>query len=253
MARTDRESRRVAAIVPAYNEKSYVDRAIEALLAVPEIDLVLVVDDGSSDKTAQVAAAVVSPRVQLSRLSRNRGKGAALNHGMRVLVSESMDIFVFCDADLGDSAREIRRLLLPVLSGRADLATAVLPGSGSGGGFGMVVGLARLAIRLLTGVQLQAPLSGQRAFTAEVWRAAGPCASGYAVETVMTARVLRAGFDMVEVPTRMTHRITDNSPGGVWHRTRQLLDVVRGVTHLLMEIFLDFIAAGQSDERELHR
>ncbi len=230
-----KERQRIAALVPAYNEGNSIRKTVEALLAVPEIDLIIVVDDGSVDHTAGVVAGLHNPRVQLSRIPRNRGKGAALNHGMKILESQNIDIFVFCDADLGDSAREVRKLLLPVLADKVDMTTALLPDTGSVGGLGIVVGLARYAIHRLTGRLLRAPLSGQRAFTAEVWSFTRPCAGGYGAETVMTTRALRAGFEVKEVPVEMFHNVTDNSLAGIMHRFRQLIDVGRGLIGLLLQ------------------
>ncbi|MFO8059932.1 MAG: glycosyltransferase family 2 protein, partial [Bacillota bacterium] len=134
------------AVVPAFNEREHIRATVKGLLATPRIEGVLVVDDGSRDGTAAAVASMEDPRVMFSRTRTNRGKGAALNHGMRLLDARDIDIFVFCDADLGETAAEVVHLLEPVIAGRADLSTAVLP-PGDGRGFGMVVRLARWGIR----------------------------------------------------------------------------------------------------------
>lgn len=222
------------AIVPAYNESTSIRATIEGLLGVPQVEGVLVVDDGSRDATAQIVAHMEDERVMLSRLTRNRGKGGALNHGMKLLEGRNIDVFLFCDADLGATSREVENLIRPVLSDEAEMATALFPPSGGGGGFGLAVGTARLVIRLAAGSWVQAPLSGQRAFTPGVWRAAGPCAPGFGAEAVFTARALRAGFSLVEVPTTMRHRVTGNNARDVLHRARQMWDLLRGLVPLLM-------------------
>ncbi len=222
------------AIVPAYNERSSIRATVEGLLGVPQVEGVLVVDDGSHDDTAQIVAHMEDPRVMLSRLTRNRGKGGALNHGMKLLERRNVDVYLFCDADLGCTSREVENLIRPVLAREADMATAVFPASGDGGGFGLVVRTARCVIRLVAGRWVEAPLSGQRAFTPGVWKAGGPCAPGFGAEAVFTARALRAGFSLVEVPTMMRHRVTGMKVQDVFHRARQMWDLMRGLVLLVL-------------------
>ncbi|MFO8061149.1 MAG: glycosyltransferase family 2 protein, partial [Bacillota bacterium] len=81
---------------------------------------------------------------------------------------------------------------------------------------------------------VRAPLSGQRAFTARVWRAVGPCVQGFGVEPVFTARALRAGFRLEEVATSMRHRVTGMSPRHILHRARQMWDVFLGLLRLFL-------------------
>lgn len=222
------------AIVPAYNESRNIRPTVEGLLQVPQVEGVLVVDDGSHDDTALVVAHIEDPRVMLSRLPRNRGKGGALNHGMKLLEGRNIDVYLFCDADLGSTSREVENLIRPVLSREADMATAAFPASGDGGGFGLVVGTARCVIRLMAGQWVREPLSGQRAFTPGVWRAGGPCAPGFGAEAVFTARALRAGLSVVEVPTTMRHRVTGMKVRDVLHRARQMWDLLRGLVPLFL-------------------
>src|ERR687891_740135 len=73
------QSRRVVAIVPAYNEAERLEKTIAALWTIPQIRNVLVVDDGSTDDTAAVAFRAGAECISLGR---NRGKGAALNAGI---------------------------------------------------------------------------------------------------------------------------------------------------------------------------
>ncbi len=218
----------IFAVVPAFNEEDRICQTIRGLRSIAELDGVLVVDDGSRDSTAKVVASRFRGEILLSRLATNRGKGFALNHGMRLLAGRGARAYVFCDADLGYTSRQISRLIRPILAGEADLVTARFPASASGGGFGLVVGLARWVIRKISGISVEAPLSGQRAFRAEVWNASGPCAPGFGAEAVFTARALRAGFRLREIDTAMQHRATGMQWGDVLHRARQLWDVLCG-------------------------
>jgi len=209
-----------SAVIPARNEADRIAATLGALAAVEGVDEVIVVDDGSTDATAD-AAAMHGARVVVH--ARNLGKGAALETGVR---SARGEILLLLDADLGDTAAQAALLLDPVRRGEADMAIAMFPVvPGRGGGMGLVVRLARWGIRRAAGREMAAPLSGQRALKREVWDRARHTDRGFGVETGLTIDALRAGFRVVEVPTTMTHRVTGRDVRGVVHRARQFRDV----------------------------
>jgi hypothetical protein len=96
-----------------------------------------------------------------------------------------------------------------------------------GGGFGIALGVARWAVKHLTGLELAAPLSGQRALRGQVLPAVTPFAQGFGMETAMTVDAHRAGFSVVELELDLEHRPTGRTLRGFAHRARQLLDIVR--------------------------
>ncbi|MCC6727963.1 MAG: glycosyltransferase family 2 protein [Chthonomonadales bacterium] len=211
-------------VVPAYNEAPRVGATVAAILTIPEVGEILVVDDGSVDDTAEQADAAGAT---VLRLPNNLGKAGALAIGVPATRGA---IVMMLDADLGGSAAGAGLLLGPVASGEADMAIATFPAnSGRRGGFGLVVALARWGIRRATGRAMVAPLSGQRAFIREVWDRAGGRATGFGVETAFTIDALRAGFRVVEVPTTMSHRATGRDLTGFRHRARQLAAVARAL------------------------
>ncbi len=85
---------RVAAVIPAYNEEKNIADVLKALLKSPELDEIIVVDDGSKDKTAEISEKL---GVKVIRLSGNQGKGRAMQEGLKATQTE---IIVFFDADL---------------------------------------------------------------------------------------------------------------------------------------------------------
>lgn len=228
----------VAAIVPAKDEADRLAATVTALLALEAVDLVLVVDDGSTDATAAVAA---DAGALVVRHPANRGKAAALETGVARLLEEETRIgsdahvLLFADADLGVSAANLEPLLRPVLAGAADLAIANIPRSASSLGAGRVVRLARGQIEAMTGRTIEQPLNGMRALTRESFADATPLATGWGVEAAMLVDVLRAGRRVVEVPIELTHRRTGNDFAGRLHRAKQLRDVS---TALLARRFL---------------
>jgi hypothetical protein len=96
-----------------------------------------------------------------------------------------------------------------------------------GGGFGIALGFARAALRLLTGLALAAPLSGQRALRAEVVPHVVPFARGFGMELGMTVDAHRAGFRVAEVELDLEHRASGRTAAGFLHRARQLADIAR--------------------------
>ncbi|MGZ8620777.1 MAG: glycosyltransferase [Actinomycetota bacterium] len=216
-------SPRVVALVPARNEADQVGATVAALRAIPGVEEVVVVDDGSTDATASEALAAGAVVLQIPRPA---GKGRALEGALRRLPSP--DVWLFADADLGATAGALEAVLVPVFEGEADLAIATFP-PGQGGGFGIVKRMAARAIRLLAGFDAAEALSGQRAVTASALSACRPIARGFGVETAMTIDAVRAGLHVVEVPVPLSHRPTGRDLRGFVHRGRQGLDIALAV------------------------
>jgi hypothetical protein len=133
---------------------------------------------------------------------------------------------LLCDGDLGDSARLLGRLLEAVDAGECDLAVAAFSRR-TGGGFGLALGFARGAVRLLCGLETVAPISGQRAMRVEVLRATLPFARGYGMEIGMTVDAVRAGYRLREYELDLEHRAGRRDLRGFLHRGRQLADFTR--------------------------
>jgi glycosyl transferase family 2 len=219
---------RVIAIVPAHNEEERIAATVKSLGTVEAVGEVVVFADGTTDRTAEEASAA-GARVLVA--PRRLGKGAALDAALDLF--PAMDVYLFIDADVSDTAGEAGKLLGPVLAGDLDVAVGTLPRQ-PGGGFGMVKGMARWLIHARTGFRAQEPLSGQRAITREAAGACRPLAAGFGTEVAMTIDLVRLGFRFGEVPVRMTHRPTGRGPGGFLHRGRQGFDILRAAVPRLL-------------------
>jgi len=212
---------RVVALVPAHNEEERIAQTVSAILSLEDVNECIVIDDASSDETAQKAA---DCRARVVRLQRNVGKGAALNAGAKYC--EDADIVLLLDGDLGSSARQADLLLKPLLEGTADMTIARFPRPTGKAGFGLVKNMARKEIaKMGNGFDAQAPLSGQRALTRACLDAVLPFASGYGVEVGLTIRALRQNFRLLEVETTMTHAATGRDLSGFIHRGKQFVHV----------------------------
>ncbi len=213
----------VSVVIPAYNEADHIGKTLFALINTGMADEVILVDDGSRDDTACVGRQF---GVDVIQLTRNRGKGHALNQGVDRARGK---IVVLLDADLGETAAEAVRLVEPVMAGELDMAIGVFPKRRTPSGFGIAVGTARYGVRLLTGTSLEAPLSGQRAARREVLAACMPRGGPeyrFGFEVALTVDAILQGFRVGEVPVQMSHRFTGRDARGFIHRGLQLRDVM---------------------------
>lgn len=208
-------------VIPAYNEEERIAATLEGVKSLPGISRILVVSDGSTDGTADLAR---QAGVEVLELKTNRGKGGAMNAALPLL---DADIVVFLDGDLGLSAGEAGKLIDPVLKGESDLCIASFPPPTRKGGFGIVKGTAAWAIHRTGKMEVTTPLSGQRAMNREVLQAVAPFQEKYGVELGMTLAALRRGFRVTEVPTTMRHNESGRNLKGFIHRGRQFMDIVR--------------------------
>ncbi len=225
----------VAVVIAAKNEADRIGTTVTAARTLPGVDLVVVVDDGSSDRTADLA---LEAGARVFVHSRNRGKGTAMETGAEgVRLVEEQEAaggvprhLLFLDADLGATAKNAAPLVEPVLDGAADMTIALFPATRMRlGGHGFVVRLAREGVRRTTGWEPEQPLNGQRCLTRAAFEAARPLAPGFGVETGLTIDVLLGGFRVVEVEVPLEHRATGTDVRAQLHRARQFADVARAL------------------------
>jgi glycosyltransferase involved in cell wall biosynthesis len=224
-AETETGRRARVAIVAARNEADSVAATLKALArALPGIELWLA-DDASEDGTSE--AAIASGARVVSR-RQPHGKGANLTAAAEAMLSDGPEpgVVLLCDADLGDSAAALVRLVEAVEADECDLAVAGFA-QRAGGGFGIALGFARWAVRRLCGAEPAAPISGQRAMRASLLRELLPFAPGFGIEIGITVDAVRAGHRMREYQLDLRHRATERTLGGFAHRAVQLRDFAR--------------------------
>lgn len=228
----------LAVVIPARNESDRIGATVKAAARIPGVDVVVVVDDGSSDGTGSQAAAAGAVVV---RHARNRGKAAAMETGaeaVRLIEAERAGAagtsaadasrprhLLFLDADLADTAAQAGPLAEPVLDGRADMTIAVFSNRVKLGGHGLVLGLSGAGIERATGWRPAEPLNGQRCLTRAAFEAARPLAAGWGAETGMTIDLIRKGMRIAEVQVPLAHRATGRDLHSQIHRARQLAGV----------------------------
>jgi hypothetical protein len=197
----------VAVLVAARDEAERIGATVAALREAFPAAEVLVADDGSRDRTAELAESAGATVLRLSA----RGKGQALSSAERAAPPGSL---ILCDAD-------VRGDLRPLAAEEADVAVARFA-ERQAGGFGIAKRAARLLIRLRCGFQAAEPLSGQRSLSQAARTACFPLAPGFGCETRMTIDAVRAGLRVTEIELPLAHRPTGRDAAGFWHRGRQL-------------------------------
>ncbi len=219
-------------VVAAYNEADRIGATLAALASAFPSALVWVADDGSTDRTAEIARGAGARVVRSERVI---GKGGAVTPAARQALQEaraSTDedlapaVFVLCDGDLAESAGRLGPLADAVLEGQADVAVAAFARR-VGGGLGLALGFARWAIAQRCGLQTTAPISGQRALSQQALENVLPLAHGYGMEVGMTIDAVRAGNRVLEIELDLAHRASGRTLSGFAHRSAQLVDFVR--------------------------
>ena len=110
----------VSVVMPVYNEEATIARAVQRVRAQPSVRELLIVDDGSRDRTGEILAGLAAedPRIRLFRHEANQGKGAAVRTGFAHAASP---IVLVQDADLEYDPTEYPTLIAPILEGDADV------------------------------------------------------------------------------------------------------------------------------------
>jgi glycosyltransferase involved in cell wall biosynthesis len=216
------DASRLAVVIAAHREADRIGPTVAGLRDAFPGALVVVADDGSDDGTAAVAQAAGA---EVVRLPGRSGKGGAASLAAEHALAAGPEVVLLCDADLASSAARLRPLVDAVAAGETDLAIAVFARR-VGGGFGIAVGFAHWAIQRLTGLDLRAPISGQRALRADVLDLVTPFAPGFGMEIGMTVDASRAGYRITEIEVDLEHRATGRTWKGFVHRFRQLRDFV---------------------------
>jgi glycosyltransferase involved in cell wall biosynthesis len=198
---------KLSVVIPAYNEERTLAEVVRRVQAVPLGDVqreIVIVDDGSTDRTPEIVASLVSPGLVAIRLPRNEGKGAALRRGFE---AASGDWVIVQDADLEYDPGDYPRLLEPLRERRADAVYGSrILGSNGRSYFSYYWGgrLLTAAFNLIYGQRLTDLTTCYKMFLRD--DAAGLSCDGFEFCEEVTARLVRRRRRLVEVPIRYAPR-----------------------------------------------
>jgi len=213
---------RIAVVIPAYNEERFICSVV--ITALQYAETVIVVDDGSSDRTASLAAMAGAEVVQMPT---NVGKGLALNAGFKRAQESNPAVVVTLDGDAQHDPAEIPELVQPILQGEADVVIgsrflgkkSAIPRWRQAGQHALTV-----MTNTASGVATTDSQSGYRAFTLSAIQALRFGSRGLAMESEMQFLLQRTGLQVAEVPIGVQYR-DGNKRNPVAHGL-QIIDAV---------------------------
>ncbi|MEA1966497.1 MAG: glycosyltransferase family 2 protein [Euryarchaeota archaeon] len=215
----------VVAVLPAYNEEIAIGSVV--LRTEECVDEVIVIDDGSTDKTVQIAEAAGARVISHDD---NMGKGAALKTGFNIESKNGADIIVTLDSDGQHNPDEIPHLIAPILAGEADIVNGSRYINGNGKN---TPAYRRIGQRILdcatnvnTGQSITDTQSGFRAFAAHTLPVFRFKSNGLAIESEMLADAAKAGLRVKEVEIGVRYDVDCSTENPVSHGVGVLNTVI---------------------------
>ena len=197
----------LSVVIPAYNEERFIGTLIEKITAVDLAPLgyameLIVVDDKSKDRTADLVAAI--PGVRLIRQEKNGGKGRAVRAG---IAAATGDLLIIQDADLEYDPQDYVPMLRALLEGKADIIYGSrYLGRGRHENQSLTAYLGGRSLSavawLFTGTWLSDTVTAFKLFRREELAALPLETTGFELDHEITARMLARGKTIAEVPIR---------------------------------------------------
>jgi glycosyltransferase involved in cell wall biosynthesis len=219
---------KIVLIIPAFNEERFIGSVV--LKAARYVDTVIVIDDGSTDATAEIAA---SAGAVVVRHACNQGKGAALNTGFCKAREFTPDAIVMLDGDGQHCPEEMRAVLAPILNGDADIVVGSryldhrsnVPRHRVVGHWGF-----NLLTTWASGQAASDSQSGYRTFSPRAIEAFTFSSRGFSVESEMQFLAHDFGLRLKEVP--ITIRYQDKPKRNVFKHGLMVLDGILGLVSM---------------------
>ena len=214
----------LVAIIPAYNEEKSLPDVIAKTLK--HVDKVIVVNDGSIDKTAEVA---IASGAELINHSTNLGKGEALKSGFMAIEDDS--IIITIDGDGQHNPNEIPDLIKPILEDGADLVNGsrYMNGPEENTPAYRRVGqrVLDIATNISAGIKVTDSQSGFRAFSSKSRNCFRFKDTGFGIESEMLVDAAGAGLKIVEVPITVRYDVDGSTKDPITHGVGVLFNITK--------------------------
>lgn len=214
---------RTLAILPAYNEELAIGSIV--LRTKKYVDKVIVIDDGSKDKTSEIAKMAGA---EIIKHSSNKGKGVALKTGFNAV--NGYDIIVTMDTDGQHNPDEIPKLIAPIIKGKADIVNGsrYINGQDENTPFYRRVGQIILdkATYFQSGIKISDSQSGFRAFAKHTINNFRFNSTDYSIESEMITDIANNGFKIREVEIRVRYDVNGSKKNPISHGMVVLMNII---------------------------
>jgi glycosyltransferase involved in cell wall biosynthesis len=205
---------RVSFLIPAYNEEATIGEVLERIAALELDAQTIVVDDGSRDRTAEIAEAHGATVIRQA----NAGKGAAIRAAIGAIDG---DIAVIQDADMEYDPAEVPELIEPIMRGVADVVYGSrLRGGGAQRAYLFWHLIGNRFLSLLTGALYNTTLSdmetGYKAFRADVLQSLELRENRFGIEPEITAKICKRKLRIYELPISYYGRTFEEGKKITW-------------------------------------
>ncbi|MGB9937108.1 MAG: glycosyltransferase family 2 protein [Methanobacterium sp.] len=216
----------ITAIIPAYNEEISIGSIV--LSVKKYVDNIIVVDDGSTDKTIEIAELAGA---EVIKHINNQGKGAALKTGFKAV--ENSDIIITIDSDGQHNPEDIKKLIKPIIDGEADIVNGsrYLTGKNENTPIYRRVGQTVLdkATNLGSGLKITDTQSGFRAFAVHTLPIFRFYSSGFGIESEMLIDASKAGLKIKEVEIGVRYDVDCSTKDPVTHGFGVLIKILNDI------------------------
>ncbi len=214
---------RLSVIMPVFNEAKTITEIISRVRSLPLSHELVLIDDFSSDGSREMLDAMATdPDVQVLHHKINRGKGVAVATGLQVATG---DVAVIQDADLEYNPQDFVQMLESIAAGRTQVVYGVRDLSSQKPIMRFGNRLMSAITNLLYGAKLEDMETCYKMMTREVFQNLELECKRFDVEAEITAKILRRGYSIQEIPIQYTARYEDKklSPTDGWPTLKALL------------------------------
>jgi glycosyltransferase involved in cell wall biosynthesis/AmiR/NasT family two-component response regulator len=218
----------LTAIIPAYNEQVSIGSMV--LRTKKYVDHVIVVDDGSTDNTSEIAELAGA---ELIKHETNMGKGKALETGFKAV--NNAEIILTLDGDGQHKAEEIPKVLKPIIDGEADIVNGSRYLNGNEENTPAYRRIGQSVLDIATNFNAQSNItdsqSGFRAFAKYTIPAFKFRESGYGIESEMISEASNAGFKIKEVEIGVRYDVDGSNQNPITHGFGVLIRVLQDIEY----------------------